>query len=151
VSANLKRLIAIACCAFSKTAAAQELIRLPTQPSCPTCTIILESITILDPTGELRWEASIAELRDGRYVAAPTWTPGRIAVFSPSGRHTETFGRVGEGPGEFRGIIGLYTTPAGNVLVIDEVLERLSISWSDIGLREHSSLHPTARSGRFSN
>ncbi len=48
----------------------------------------------------------------------------RVAIVSPKGELLKTFGRVGEGPGEFSGIDGLRRAPDGGLAVWDEVRGR---------------------------
>lgn len=58
-------------------------------------------------------------LPDGRIVIA-NGRPIEVRVFSPDGQHLATFGRVGEGPGEFtvNGVTGLHSLE-GDTLAIE--------------------------------
>ena len=59
---------------------------------------------------------------NGRYISAnaPGWV-GVISVWDARGRHLSSFGRVGQGPGEFtvRGMMNLFVDNRDNVHVMD--------------------------------
>jgi len=50
-----------------------------------------------------------------------------IKVFDPQGRLTRSFGKKGEGPGEFQGIMGMSFLPDGRLLFTDTSLRRSSL------------------------
>jgi hypothetical protein len=50
-----------------------------------------------------------------------------IRVFSADGRHVRTFGRPGEGPGEFGNVYALAWSPDDHLWVVDRGLGRVSI------------------------
>jgi sugar lactone lactonase YvrE len=54
-----------------------------------------------------------------------------IRVFGADGGHLQTFGRPGDGPGEFRRISGMDWGPDGRLRVMDGQLTRLSIFDAD--------------------
>jgi hypothetical protein len=49
-----------------------------------------------------------------------------VQVFGPDGTHRTTFGRGGDGPGEFRDPNGIRLTPKGHILVSDPRNQRIS-------------------------
>lgn len=50
-----------------------------------------------------------------------------IRVFDPQGRHIRSFGKKGEGPGEFQGILGMTFLPDGRLICTDTALRRTSL------------------------
>lgn len=62
---------------------------------------------------------------DGR-IYAVDGQAHEIRVFGADGSYLSTFGRDGEGPGEFRSIDGLVRTPHGDLLVRDPRIGRAS-------------------------
>lgn len=63
---------------------------------------------------------------DGRIYVADSQAK-EIRVFSPEGECARTFGRSGEGPGEFRLLAGIVWQPPGFLWTIDSVHERLTV------------------------
>ena len=50
-----------------------------------------------------------------------------IKVFDPQGHYMKSFGKKGEGPGEFQGILGMSFLPDGRLLFTDTSLRRSSL------------------------
>lgn len=73
-------------------------------------------------------------LSDGR-IAVADMGSAQIRVFDPSGKHLISFGSEGDGPGEFRQVIGLHRLPADAIAVIDR-LDRLHVFDSSGAYRE---------------
>lgn len=65
-------------------------------------------------------------LSDGRLALANS-TNNEIRVFDSAGRHLRSMGRVGSGPGEFRGIAGIWLGSGDSVLVADIMLRRITV------------------------
>src|SRR5262245_55693301 len=86
---------------------AQQVVEIPNGYSCKTCRLSIERVVELKARS-VRAEplpgASVARDNRGRYFVAPTNEPGQVAVFSPEGRHLQSIGRVGDGPGEMKEI-----------------------------------------------
>ena len=71
--------------------------------SCLTTT--LEPLAVIGARDDpvlLRAITAIRRTPTGYYVAAPTAVPGVVAVYDAEGEFVRSFGRDGEGPGEFR-------------------------------------------------
>lgn len=70
------------------------------------------------------------------------WDGGRNAVvrISAEGEVLWTFGRQGEGPGEFRTVRGIAQLPGGGAAVVDNVNERLTIIDGDGRLAVETNL-----------
>lgn len=64
-------------------------------------------------------------LSDGRVVVAEASTQ-ELRVFDKSGRSLGSWGRMGEGPGEFRGLDGVYLLPRDTVVAYDINLGRFT-------------------------
>lgn len=69
---------------------------------------------------------SLAVDGDGRIYVADSQA-NDIRVFSPEGECVRTFGRSGEGPGEFRLLAGIVWQPPGFLWTIDSIRERLTV------------------------
>ena len=69
---------------------------------------------------------SLAVDGDGRIYVAD-WQANNIRVFSPQGECVRTFGRSGEGPGEFSMLAGIAWQPPGFLWAIDAVGERFTV------------------------
>jgi len=76
------------------------------------------------------WGAT--RLSDGRVAVANNRAPD-IRVFSPTGEHLRTFGRRGEGPGEFDSPVLMGTLPGDTLVVVDRSLRRVALFHPDEG------------------
>lgn len=93
------------------------------QVSCPTCRIELERVATLGQFGDSVLFAGLPQVQeDGSggflVVAVPTY-PDRILRYDRAGRLLETIGRAGDGPGEFRLIIGVEVGQGDSIFVAD--------------------------------
>jgi hypothetical protein len=84
--------------------AAQSLIAIGEKPVCPRCTIELRKVVTLVGTPEvaLSYYSRVA-VQSNAYVVGPTFSEGQLLVFDKAGNAVTTFGRQGQGPGEFSG------------------------------------------------
>ena len=73
--------------------------------------------------------AGALTLSDGRIVVADMGA-SELRFFDPAGQHLMSAGSKGEGPGEFRQIMGLHSLPDDGIAVYD-LLERLHMYTSD--------------------
>lgn len=76
------------------------------------------------------WGAT--RLSDGRIAAVDTRAPN-LRIYDPDGEHLHTFGRRGEGPGEFSSPVLMGTLPGDTLLVVDRRLRRINIFHPDDG------------------
>ena len=82
----------------------QESLLLEGPPRCPQCAIEVAQVVTLGggktPFSLHRFSQVVVDSR-GNYVVAPTYNAGEIAFFDATGRYRGSFGRPGQGPGEF--------------------------------------------------
>lgn len=104
--------------AQARAARAQEIVPIRDADRCKTCEITLEHVVTLgDREGPGRVGPPTAEIvrdRQGNYYVAHgdgAIAASRVWVFSPTGQFLRTFGRKGDGPGEYRGIVALRFLP----------------------------------------
>jgi hypothetical protein len=79
------------------------------------------------------WGAT--RLSDGRIAVANNRAPD-IRIFSPTGEHLQTFGRLGEGPGEFDSPVLMGALPGDTLVVVDRTLRRVDLFHPDEGFIE---------------
>jgi hypothetical protein len=60
-----------------------------------------------------------AAVLDDSTIAIIDGSASEVRLFTPAGRHLQTFGRAGSGPGEFRGATALLRAPDGALIVAD--------------------------------
>lgn len=75
---------------------------------------------------------SMAVLEDGR-IAVADGQAQEIRLFDSDGRHLRTFGGEGAGPGELRGLQGVYVDHEGLLRVAEQANGRLSVFHPDSG------------------
>lgn len=102
----------------SSTALAQDVVPIRDAGRCKTCEIVLEHVVTLgdrEGPGQVA-VPSAAIVRDskGNYYVAHS---SQVFVFDPAGTFLRTFGRRGDGPGEYKGI-GHLRFRAGDTLEI---------------------------------
>ena len=110
----------LALLALSSTSAlAQQAIRLEGPPQCATCSISVTKVVTLGATNtpfSLHRLSKVAVDSKGNYIVAPTYNAGEIALFDRAGRYQRSFGRAGQGPGEFGTHIGALRVGAGDTV-----------------------------------
>lgn len=73
------------------------------------------------PDGD-RPDPAMTVVRDGAgrfYTANADGFPGRIAIWSPEGEYLDSFGSVGQGPGEFANGLALFVDQKDNLHVME--------------------------------
>jgi len=106
-------------------AAGQEAIVIPDEVSCPQCEIKVSRVATLGSESEpspgfvCQYWTRVAANSRGQFYVAPTCTGGEIDVYSAEGEWLETFGRLGEAPGEFAHILQIHVGPDDYVYVFD--------------------------------
>jgi len=94
------------------------------------------------------WIVAVRQQASGRILVA-TFDPIAIRVFERDGRLVATFGRKGQGPGEYFDISDLVVLPRDSLVVLDRMQRRISIlgpdgtSWTGCN-GEFPSLAPMA-------
>ncbi len=117
-------------------AAAQLVVRISSEPRL--CEIVLDEVLrlgALDDPGTIGFPAPITRVESGDFVVASLQNGPEMLVYDSRGRYRESFGRSGEGPGEFMepGFGMLRPLPGGGVLVLDPLrrrITRLSATWA---------------------
>lgn len=85
---------------------AQVVVEIADDIACPNCLVETGPPVTLDAPEDSVWFSSLMGLRvardsKGNYIAAPVDGNALIAVFGPDGRYRSSYGRIGQGPGEF--------------------------------------------------
>lgn len=85
---------------------AQRVVEIDDRVTCPTCVIESGPHVTLDPPADHLWFRSMpspgfARDSQGNFIMFPVEGDALIGVFGPDGRYRSSFGRIGEGPGEF--------------------------------------------------
>jgi len=88
---------------------------------------------------ELGAEAIPTELSDGRIVIADP-SVSEIHLFSPRGQELKSFGRKGQGPGEFESIASIARFAGDSLVLYDVLLRRYSVFDDTGGFVRSSSL-----------
>lgn len=91
----------------------------------PTPTLDLTT-TGNGPTHEFYRVRHATRLRDGSLAVANHGT-AEMRLFSPTGRHLRSYGRDGEGPGEFRRLTSVHQIHGDSLLAFDYWLGRLTV------------------------
>ena len=108
---------------------AQEVV--PISTDHPQCTVILEEVLSLgeiDDPGTIGLPTWITRLGSGDFVLATPDNGAEMMVYDAEGRFRESFGRSGEGPGEFvdPGMGRLRPSPDGGVMILDPMTRRIT-------------------------
>ena len=85
------------------------------------------SIGALEGPEELLFDRIATVVRDGEgnFIVADNGA-GEIRVFDAGGQHLRSFGSRGEGPGEFRALVGAWPFADGSIVAADRQLRRIS-------------------------
>ena len=104
-----------------------RVVEVSAQPSCATCRISLTKWIDVGSVNDsllLNLRTRFA-VRGGALFAAPTSTPGRIAIFDTGGRLVRGLGRRGQGPAELASIVG-YALDSKGLVVLQRSPARVS-------------------------
>jgi hypothetical protein len=121
---------------FPGSLSGQEVVRFDGDPTCGDCVIDMVPVVTLGPqTPDARpvvlSESPLVFLdEEGRYYVGDR-SSGEVFVYSAQGTYLGEFGREGEGPGEFKGFVGVIDWPGDTILAVDYGLGRLSIFGPD--------------------
>jgi hypothetical protein len=85
------------------------------------------------------WVGAVALLDNGRLAVADR--SNRVRFYEPDGSYFGSFGREGDGPGEFRGIVGMWPRDDGALVVLDAGQWRLTVV-SDGSLASSHPIRP---------
>jgi len=96
------------------------------------------------PEHELFRVADAFHLIDGRLAILNSGTR-EVRIFSTEGRHLASFGREGEGPGEFMLPTRMFPGPADSILVWDDHTARVTVLTPDQGFARTIRLDPLPR------
>ncbi|NNM04938.1 MAG: hypothetical protein HKO65_07520 [Gemmatimonadetes bacterium] len=127
---------------------AQEVVTIPDEVSCPECRIDVERMFDLGGPGDTLniVHANFLPMDSrGRVYYQSVYVPGLIQAFDREGKHIHTFGREGEGPGEFRGWAALFISPGDSLFTFDSSLYRLSVFSPDFEFVRSARIDPPFR------
>lgn len=108
---------------------AQEILSVSDEPAC-SCWIEAELVTTLrddDGRAGLSTPLVVERTPDGRYLVVPGNRQGAVLLFDASGTFERPVGRPGQGPQEFRNVIGIQPGLADSILVLDAGAGRLTV------------------------
>ena len=99
------------------------------------------SLTRPDVRLEMEFSAvsGVRELPDGQVLVSDGIEETLLRIDPRTGR-TDTLGRTGQGPGEYRGPDALHPLPGGGTLLVDLGNGRLNFLGADGGYRESASI-----------
>lgn len=80
-----------------------------------------------EPLAPFNHPSDVAVSPDGRIVVADGYAGGHVHVFAPDLTPLASFGAVGEGPGEFLTVHGVWATGDGRILIADRENHRLQV------------------------
>lgn len=114
-------LIVVGLTCTQEIAEAQRVLTVPSTPACEGCGIGLQRVVTLGRSGgpSLMRGSKVAVDTRGHFVVAPTYNPGEIVMYSPAGVPIRSFGRSGQGPGEFERIQKIWVGPGDTVHVFE--------------------------------
>lgn len=119
---------------------AQETLHIPERPSCANCMIALKLVTTLGG-GDLQegiicamGPVSIVVDSRSNYYIAPACDQHQFMVFDANGTYRNSYGKYGQGPGEFISIDRLYVDEGDNLHVFAAELRRTIFSGDAEGL-----------------
>jgi hypothetical protein len=115
---------------FGAGLAAQPPRVVSDQSLCRTCQLTLEHVVAVGRLSDSEliasWPSVVRDAR-GRFLVAGAIPPTRILVYDTSGRLLTTWGREGDGPGEFRSIGRLVRLPGDSLLVLEGGARRATV------------------------
>jgi hypothetical protein len=125
-------------------------------PDCGRrCPVVFERIATLGANRDTIWPtalSSVVQGRSGQFYLGSTDHPGTLIVYSAHGRFLGTFGRTGQGPGEYRQYLSLVRGPGDTISVVDAMQQRRTlIDSAGVAIRMHRippDLHDFAAVGK---
>ena len=89
--------------------AGQAVVEIDDRVTCPDCVIEVGSpVTLAPPTDHVYFVSIppplVARDREGNYIVTRVRGDALVAAFGPDGTYRSSYGRFGDGPGEFAGI-----------------------------------------------
>jgi hypothetical protein len=100
---------------------------------CDNCRIVLTyELTVGDDDGPGLLDAGIVFVRDrrGRFYAVNGFESSAVVIFDRQGRYLSQVGREGDGPGEFRWIMGIVDD-GGHLVILDGRARRQTVLGPD--------------------
>lgn len=109
--------------------AAQDTVTIADSATCPSCRIELGSVMISDEgaDGHFGDFLGLSADRSGRIFVVSSVEPYAIMIFDSAGRYMRSFGRAGDGPGEYRFALPPVPTVGDTLLVFDVSRRRMTI------------------------
>jgi hypothetical protein len=106
------------------------LVILATRPVHPGIATLVQEMSIGVSAGDDHYMfGAVGDVAVGKDGAVFVYDPQAHAVrkYDAAGTYVRSFGRLGEGPGEFRVVSGIAVQPDGRLLVWDTVLWRITV------------------------
>lgn len=105
-------------------------VRIGSEVSCPSCSIVIDSVVTLEhvhftgPSTAIAWDSM------GVFYVVDR-TDGLLKAFDSDGRFVRSIGRRGGGPGEYEGPRNILVASDGSIVVVDGVLQRRTVFGRD--------------------
>lgn len=98
---------------------AQTIVEIDDDRACRACVVdVGPDVTLSAPTDSFSFTSvpgiDVARDRQGNHITAPVLGDALIAVFGPDGSYRSSYGRLGEGPGEFASDFPLFIEVGGD-------------------------------------
>jgi len=100
-------------------------ILVPSEVSCPTCSIVIDSVVTLEGAYLGLGSAIIARDPEGFFYLVDGGDR-LLKAYAPDGRFVRQIGRLGAGPGEYERIRRIFVGSDSSIRVLDGMLGRLS-------------------------
>ncbi|MGH7930419.1 MAG: 6-bladed beta-propeller, partial [Candidatus Binatia bacterium] len=117
-------LAAVLCGVVSCRTGSNEIVRIGSEISCPSCTIVIDSVVTLQGAS-VNAPASLMQ-RDSTGMYWFGEPGGLLKVYESDGRFVREIGRIGAGPGEYEMLRNVIPGNDGSVQVLDAALGRRS-------------------------
>jgi len=100
---------------------AQRVVMIRDSATCDNCIRLEPAVTLIGNDSTTLSRSSKAVAIDEWYVVAPTYTPGQVVIYATDGTFVATFGRRGQGPGEFaaESTLRIAPGPGDSITIVD--------------------------------
>lgn len=125
VATSVMLIVAIACQDTSLPRTNAEQLE-----ECTDCDISLEHIATLGSESDTIWPtvmSAVVRTGDGGFIVGSSDHPGVQLIYSSSGALVRTFGRQGEGPGEYQPWTIPVIGPADTISIVDMMASRRTV------------------------
>ena len=98
-------------------------------PGAPKSLTLIEDLCIGEPTSEEDYvfaDIRAVQVDDEEDIIVLDWKENVIKVFNKNGKHLRTFGKTGQGPGEFQNPSRMYLRAGTDITLMDTRNNRMS-------------------------